>query len=197
MRKYLLLLSLSFLALPVFAQSPQENINFNIQYESNGQSFTFPTTYDIDDYVVDGRVGEEAFQNPQSGADGYVELRYLGYDEEGREYVVYISQYNSDGSYWIEMMFPINEAGDLGNVYYEGPSLSELTRAYRPWDMGPEAPFPDSLDFNDWMGDGDAYTILQSRGIAIEQPHITAYVEQAKDLTLGLQFQEGQWVPSN
>ena len=190
-----------FVTLSVFAQSPQENINFNIQYESNGQTYTFPTTYDIDDYVVDGRIGDEAFQNPQSGADGYVELRYLGYDQAGREYVVYISQYNSDGSYWIEMMFPINEAGDYGNVYYEGPSLSELTRAYRPWDMGPEAPLPDSVDFNDWMGDGDAYTILQSRGIAIEQPQTTgnseAYVEEAQDLIQGLEFQDGQWVPSN
>jgi hypothetical protein len=191
MKKTLLILPLLFVTFSSFAQSPQENINFNIQYESNGQTYTFPTTYDIDDYVVGN----------MPGVDDYVELRYLGYDQSGREYVVYISQYNGGGSYWIEMMFPINEAGDYGNLYYEGSSLSELTRAYRPWDMGPEAPFPDSLDFNDWMGDGDAYTILQSRGIVIEQPlmmgNSTVHVEQAQDLTQGLEFQDGQWVPSH
>jgi hypothetical protein len=190
--KALILSIVSLISLSSFGFS-QETLNFNISYNANGQSYTFPNQYDVDDYVVGN----------MPGIDDYVELRYLGYDGQGGEYVVYISQYNGGGNYHLEFMFPYQHEGQTGlaSLFYDGPSLDNLTRGLLQPDpdLGGLASdsFPQTLNFHDFMGNEAAYTSLQNMGILIQPPTQAAtagIVNTAKELNIGLSFQDGQWV---
>jgi hypothetical protein len=100
-------------------------------------------------------------------------------------------------------MFPYEHGGQTGlaSLFYDGPSLDNLTRGLLQPDPSlgglDSHSFPEILNFHDYMGDEATYTALQNMGILIQPPTQTAsagLVETAKELNIGLSFQNGQWV---